>query len=77
LGFEWGARLLAILALVIIISGLAVLALPDTMEGDEMIELDPTHSVHVADLVGALLVGCGILLTWGTVLAWQRRRIER
>ena len=57
--------------------GLVILALPDDLEGPQMVRLDATHSVHVADLIGAGVVGVGALMTWATVLAWQRRRIQQ
>jgi hypothetical protein len=75
--FEWGTRLITVLALLIIITGLVVLALPELMEGGEIVQLDKAHSLRVADLIGAAMVGAGALMTWGTVLAWQRRRIEQ
>ena len=74
---EWGARLLTILALLTIIAGLLILALPDRAEGREMIRLDSTHSLRVADLMGAGLVCVGAVVTWATVLVWQRKRIEQ
>ena len=74
--FDWGTRLLAILALLTILSGLLILALPDTLEGREIIEIDQTHSLKVADLVGAALVGVGAVMTWAVVFAWQHRRIQ-
>jgi drug/metabolite transporter (DMT)-like permease len=76
LWLEWATRLIIILALLIIIAGLVVLALPDTMEGDVIIRLDDTHSLHAADMIGAILVGLGALLTWVTVWAWQHKRIQ-
>lgn len=74
---EWGARLITILALLTTIGGLVVLGLPDAMEGPEIIRLDATHSLRVADLIGAAMVGVGAIVTWATVLAWQRRRTEQ
>ena len=74
---EWGVRLIAILALVTIIAGLLILALPDAAEGREMIRLDSAHSLRVADLIGAGMVGAGAVVTWATVLAWQRKRFEQ
>jgi hypothetical protein len=75
--FEWAVRFASILALVTILVGLLVLALPDTLEGREVISLDKTHSLSVADLVGAALTGAGALMAWGIVLAWQRKRIQQ
>ena len=75
--FDWGTQLITILALVIIISGMVVLALPELMEGSEIVQLDKTHSLHLADLVGAAMVGAGIILAWAAVLTWQRKRIEQ
>jgi hypothetical protein len=75
--FDWGTRLFAILALVTIVAGLLVLSLPETMEGQEIISLNKTHSLRVADLLGAALVGLGVVVAWATVLAWQRRRLQQ
>lgn len=74
--FDWGTRLLAILALLTIVVGLLILSLPETMEGQEIISLNKTHSLRVADLLGAALVGLGAVVAWATVLAWQRKRIQ-
>ena len=74
---DWSTRLLTLLALLTTVIGLVVLGLPDTMEGEELVRLDATHSFRRADMIGAGLVGVGVLLTWVTVLAWQRRRIEQ
>jgi hypothetical protein len=73
----WGARLTAILALLAILGGLVVLALPETMEGREILPLDKTHSLHLADLVGAGMVGAGAFATWIAVLTWHRKRIQQ
>jgi drug/metabolite transporter (DMT)-like permease len=77
LWIDWGTRLITILALLTIIIGLVVLALPDPQEGREMIRLDATHCLRVADLIGAALVAIGALLIWAALLAWQRKRIEQ
>ena len=47
------------------------------MEGSEIVLLDKTHSLNLADLVGAAMVGAGIILAWAAVLTWQRKRIEQ
>jgi len=73
---EWGARLVTLLGLLSIIVGLVVLALPDRMEGQEIVRLDTAHSLRAADLIGAAMVGLGALLTWAAVLAWQHKRIQ-
>ena len=73
---ERGLNLVTGLALLVVISGLLVLALPDSKEGTELIQLDATHSLTVADSVGAAMVAVGALLIWVTILAWQRRRIQ-
>jgi uncharacterized protein YjeT (DUF2065 family) len=74
--FERGARLVTLLALLTVIAGLLVLALPNTQEGRELLRLDAAHSLNVADLVGAGLVTLGALLIWVTALAWQRKRLQ-
>jgi len=69
--------MITLLALFAIIAGLVVLALPDAMEGQVMIKLDAAHSLSVTDLIGAGLVTIGALVTWATVLAWQRKRLQQ
>lgn len=73
---DWGARLFTLLALFIILAGLIVLALPDAEEGPIVVQLDPSHSLRVADFVGAGLIGIGMIIIWTSVLAWQRKRIS-
>jgi hypothetical protein len=74
--FKWGVRIFVILALVMLVAGLVVLALPDEVEGQQLIQLDDTHSVRVADVVGAAMAAGGALLAWVTVLAWQRKTVR-
>jgi hypothetical protein len=74
--FDWSVRLSTLLALVVLVSGLGVLALPERMEGQVMVQLDIAHSLRFADLVGAGLVAAGAGMAWLTVLAWQRRRLQ-
>ena len=73
---DWGTSLITLLAFLTIVAGLVVLGLPDAMEGQVMIRLDATHSLSATDLVGAGLVAIGALVTWATVLAWQRKRLH-
>jgi hypothetical protein len=70
-----GTRWVALIALLIILIGLVVLGLPDRVEGAKVVQWSSSHSLRVADLIGALMVGGGTLLVWATVLAWQRAHI--
>jgi hypothetical protein len=74
--FEWGVRLIAVLALIITLLGLLILALPEMMEATEILPSDRFYDFRVADLLGATLVLVGTGMTWATVLVWQRNRIE-
>jgi hypothetical protein len=73
---KWGARLGTVLALLVVIAGLVVLALPDPMEGGVLVSLDAMHCVREADLLGAGMVAAGAVLVWLIVLIWQRKRIQ-
>ena len=73
---ERGSNLITGLALLVVISGLLVLALPESKEGTELIQLDAAHRLTVADFVGATMVAVGALLIWVTILVWQRKRIQ-
>jgi uncharacterized protein YjeT (DUF2065 family) len=74
--FKWGARFLTLLGLLIVLAGLVVLALPGTMEGRELVQLDAMHSLHVTDFVGLGMVISGVLLIWVSVLTWQHKHIR-
>lgn len=73
---QWGAHLVTLLALLTVIAGLLVLALPEARQGPELVRLSATRSLHVADFIGAVTVAVGVVLIWATVLAWQRKCIE-
>jgi len=67
--------LLSVLALLLLLVGLVVLALPDPYEGRVLYEMDPTHSVRAVDMVGLGLVVTGGLSAWGAGWLWQRRTL--
>ncbi len=65
--------LLSAAALLIVLAGLLVLALPDSYEGGTLYTLDATHSVRALDGVGLILLAMGGTLSWGAGILWQRR----
>lgn len=73
---ERGIRTAAILALLVLLAGLIVLALPDEMEGQQLFQLDAAHSLHIADIVGTVMVLVGAALTWVAVWTWQRKTLH-
>lgn len=75
--FDWSVRLITTLALLTIVIGLVVLALPSDMEGEVMIRLDNLTTLSTADLIGTGLAVIGVVATWVTLIFWQRIRIEQ
>ena len=74
---ERSVRLIILLALLVVLAGLLILALPDTRAGPELLQLDTALDLRLADFIGAGMVTVGIILIWGTMLAWQRKRIHK
>jgi hypothetical protein len=64
---------LSALALLLLLAGLAALAVPSGYEGTSLWILDPMHEIRQADAVGMVLLMMGSLLSWATALAWQWR----
>ncbi len=64
---------LSALALVLLLAGLAALAVPNGYEGASLWVLGPMHEICQADAVGMVLLMMGSLLSWATALAWQWR----
>jgi drug/metabolite transporter (DMT)-like permease len=64
---------LSALAVLLLLAGLAVLAVPNGYEGPSLWVLSPMHEICEADVVGVALLMVGSLLSWATALAWQRR----
>jgi drug/metabolite transporter (DMT)-like permease len=70
---QWRVILLAALAVLLLLSGLFVLILPDPQEGPALYHLDEQHTIRALDILGGglLTLGCGVAWSAGTL--WQRR----
>jgi drug/metabolite transporter (DMT)-like permease len=64
--------ILAVLAVVLLIAGLAALILPEDYEGEEIYRIDRMHAVRVLDVLGGLLLLMGCIVAWTAGLIWQR-----
>lgn len=64
---------LSALALLLLLAGLATLAVPNGYEGPSLWVLGPMNEIRQADAVGMALLMAGSLLSWVTALAWQWR----
>jgi hypothetical protein len=64
---------LALAALSLLLLGLATIALPDSMSGQVMWELDSNHGARLADVVGVLMLASGSVLIWivSLIHQWQ------
>ncbi len=70
--FHWRVILLAALAVVLMLGGLAALIAPEVREGPVLYAFDEHHAVRALDALGALLVTLGCGLSWGAGVLWQR-----
>lgn len=69
---DWRVLVLSALSLLILLTGLIMLSLPDSYEGGILYAFDDEHSVRRLDLIGLLLVVVGGAVAWGGGLLWRR-----
>ena len=70
---QWRVILLASVALILLLGGLALLILPAPHEGRELFQIDDEHTIYALDGVGLLLLVLGCAAAWGAGVLWQRR----
>ncbi len=63
-------------ALLIVLAGLLVLALPDPYEGGVLYDLDAAHSIRELDGIGLALLVMGGAASWWAGMLWQRRMVR-
>ena len=71
--FKWYIIVLAALAVVLLVSGLLALILPEDYEGAEIYRIDEMHAVRLLDLLGGVLLIAGSIAAWAAGVVWQRR----
>jgi hypothetical protein len=71
--FQWGVILLAALAVLLLVTGLGALILPDSYEGQTLFHFDAQHAARTLDVFGGALVGLGCAVAWTAGILWQRR----
>jgi hypothetical protein len=62
---------MALAALLLLLLGLLVVALPDSISGPVVWTLNADHGLRVADVVGVPMMMTGSALTWIISLIWQ------
>jgi drug/metabolite transporter (DMT)-like permease len=70
---QWRVILLAVLALLLLVAGLAILILPDSYEGRVLHQFDEQHAVRALDVLGGGLVAMGCVVALLAGIVWQRR----
>ncbi|MEE8389496.1 MAG: hypothetical protein V3S14_01695 [Anaerolineae bacterium] len=70
---QWQVILLAALGVLLLLSGLVVLILPDPYEGPEFYRFDEQHAIRALDALGLLLLVLGCAVAWSAGGLWQRR----
>jgi drug/metabolite transporter (DMT)-like permease len=73
---QWRVILLAALAVLLLLAGLAALILPDAYEGRVLYRLDEEHTIRTLDVLGMVLLALGCAVAWGAGVVWQRRMNE-
>jgi drug/metabolite transporter (DMT)-like permease len=71
--FQWQVILLAALAVLLLLAGLVILILPDTLEGPVVKQIDEEHAIRAFDVLGSVLLVLGCALSWSAGALWQRR----
>ncbi len=61
------------IGLMFLLLGLLALALPISTEGTLLWELSSQRAVHLMDVIGLLLLGLGLALTWLSSRIWNRQ----
>lgn len=70
---KWQVVLLAILALLLLVSGFAAMVLPDTYGGREIYQIDERYSLRLVHIGGGVLLAAGCIAAWAAGVIWQRR----
>ncbi|MBL7062658.1 MAG: hypothetical protein ISS49_00435 [Anaerolineae bacterium] len=63
--------IMAALAVLLLLAGLAALILPDPYEGPVYL-LNAGHAISALDGLGVVLLTLGCAVAWGAGLVWQR-----
>ena len=71
--FQWRVILLAVLAVALLLGGLAALIMPSPYEGPVLYHFDEQHSVRALDVLGVALLALGCVVSWSAGAIWQRR----
>jgi drug/metabolite transporter (DMT)-like permease len=74
--FQWRVILLAALAVLLLLAGLAALILPESYEGRVLYRFDEEHTIRTLDVLGTALAALGCVAAWGAGVVWQRRMYE-
>ncbi len=64
---------MALAGLLLLLLGLLVVALPDTMSGQVLWTFSANHGLRQADVIGSVLLATGSALTWLMLLIWRWR----
>jgi len=64
---------MALAGLSLLLLGLLVVALPDSMSGPVVWTFSANHGLRQADVIGSALLATGSVLTWLMLLVWQWR----
>ncbi len=70
---KWQVVALAVLALLLLVSGFAAIVLPDTLAGREIYQIDERYSVRIVHIAGGILLAAGCAAAWAAGFIWQRR----
>ncbi len=70
---DWTVLALSVAGIGFMLLGLIAFALPAAYEGELLLLLNPSHSLHIMDVAGGFALGLGIVLTWLGGMLWQRQ----
>jgi hypothetical protein len=64
---------MALAGLLLLLLGLLVVALPDSVSGPVVWTFSADHGLRQADVIGSAMLATGSALTWLMLLIWQWR----
>ena len=69
---QWRVLLLAVVSVLLLLGGLAVLIVPSPHEGPVLYQVSDQYVLRSLDVVGLVLLGLGAAAAWSAGVLWQQ-----
>ncbi len=71
--WKWQVIVLATLAVLLLIAGMAAMVVPEAYGGREVYRIDERYSLRILHVAGVVSLAAGCLAAWAAGMVWQRR----